>query len=102
MRGDVRGVVPQRFDQPTITVGDGGNGNAITCARWDTAGVAELPLSSSAIEALVDQLTEPCRYMRLLPNDIEWAATVINRDGVPVFLPCHPTTGQDGHTYTAR
>jgi hypothetical protein len=96
MRGDVRGVVPQRFDQPTITVGDGGNGNAITCSRWDTAGVAELPLSSSVIEALVDQLTEPCRYMRLLPNDVEWAAAVINRDGVPVFLPTSTIRGDHG------
>jgi hypothetical protein len=72
----------------------------MTCAtavillrQWDTVGVAELPMSSSVIEALVDQLTEPCRYMRLLPNDIKWAATVINRDGVPVFLPTSTSRG---------
>jgi hypothetical protein len=53
-------------------------------------------MSSSVIEALVDRLTEPCRYMRLLPNDVGWAATVINRDGVPVFLPASTTRGDHG------
>jgi hypothetical protein len=53
---------------------------------WDTAGVAELPLSPAVIESLVAQLTEPCRYIRLVPNDVEWAATIVNRDGTLVLL----------------
>jgi hypothetical protein len=38
------------------------------------------------IEALVDRMTEPYRYMELRSNDIGWAARAVNRDGVTVNL----------------